>query len=212
MKFTQNFLCSCGYKLPFSAYGDGDWSSIVCPICGNASGVIDPLSVSVTAERLLYRSETELEAGDYSLSILLSTIAVECFLPQMFIKLKEMKSLGEGFSLRTPENEEAWEREYGKRSGFENPADFISKEMSGKTFDLFVASNRRAMSVMSSFPEAIGLSAKSYFQRELFNRRNRIVHWGYVNSTKEEAEHCHKLAIAIVSILREMDRVKYANL
>lgn len=51
-----------------------------------------------------------------------------------------------------------------------------------------------------------------YFQDELFNRRNRIAHWGYVNSTKQEAEHSHQIAVAIVTILREMDRLKHGIL
>jgi hypothetical protein len=37
-------------------------------------------------------------------------------------------------------------------------------------------------------------------------------HWGYVDASKEEAECCHALAVAIVSILREMDRIKYAGI
>jgi hypothetical protein len=49
-------------------------------------------------------------------------------------------------------------------------------------------------------------------RRELFERRNRIVHWGYVNSTKAEAQLCHTLAVAIISILREMDRSAYRAL
>jgi hypothetical protein len=41
-----------------------------------------------------------------------------------------------------------------------------------------------------------------YFQDELFNRRNRIAHWGYVNSTRQEAEHSHQIAVVIITILR----------
>jgi hypothetical protein len=37
------------------------------------------------------------------------------------------------------------------------------------------------------------------------------VHWGYVNTSHAEAEKCFSLAVAIVSILREMDRLKYSG-
>ena len=67
------------------------------------------------------------------------------------------------------------------------------------------------VSIMAGFPDTASLSAKQYFQSALFHPRNRIAHWGYVNASKAEAEQCHTLAIAIVSILREMDRLKYGN-
>jgi hypothetical protein len=76
------------------------------------------------------------------------------------------------------------------------------------TFDDFVCKNNLATTIMARFPGA-ALSAKQYFQDELFKPRNRIVHWGYVNSTGVEAQRCHALAVAIVSILREMDKSKY---
>lgn len=61
----------------------------------------------------------------------------------------------------------------------------------GMSFDEFVAANPIASKIRAAFPNAANLSAKQYFQSELFNRRNRIAHWGYVNSDKAEAELCH---------------------
>jgi hypothetical protein len=75
-----------------------------------------------------------------------------------------------------------------------------------------VANDAAATAIMAGFPDAEGKSAKQYFQTELFHLRNRIAHWGYVNTTKEEGERCHKLAVAVVSILREMDRLKYGSM
>jgi hypothetical protein len=62
---------------------------------------------------------------------------------------------------------------------------------------------------MDGFPEAVGISAKEFFQKELFHPRNRIAHWGYVNTTEAEGQRCHKLAVAVVAIFREMDKAKY---
>jgi len=39
-----------------------------------------------------------------------------------------------------------------------------------------------------------------------------IAHWGYVNSTRQEAEHSHQIAVAIITILREMDRFENMEL
>jgi hypothetical protein len=74
------------------------------------------------------------------------------------------------------------------------------------TFDDFAGSNPVAIKIMAELPGAPHLSAKEYFQKELFNRRNEITHWGYVNSKQEEAHLCHTLAVAILAILQEMDR------
>jgi hypothetical protein len=120
-----------------------------------------------------------------------------------------MDSYATTFNLPTPAQEEAWALEYPRSGGFIGPADFVSKAITGLTFDKFVAQNNVAKEIMAGLPDATNLSATKHFQNELFRRRNRIAHWGYVNSTKEEAQLCHTLAVAIVSILREMDRSKY---
>jgi hypothetical protein len=173
---------------------------------------MDPLSVSVTTERLLYRSKAELERGDYSLSIVIGTMAVESFLTRLFFKVKGMDSYATRFVWPTEAQEKAWEVEYPRKGGFTGPADFVSKATTGMTFDEFVAKNAFAGKIMAGFPDAANLSAKQYFQSALFHLRNRIAHWGYVNTSQAEGERCHSLAVAIVSILREMDRLKYSGL
>ena len=56
MKFTIEQECDCGGRYVFCAYGDADFGSATCPKCGKSAHLMNPLSVSVTAERLLYRS------------------------------------------------------------------------------------------------------------------------------------------------------------
>ena len=123
-----------------------------------------------------------------------------------------MDNYAKTFKLPTPAQEKAWEVDYPRSGGFPRPADFVSKAMTGFNFDKFVAQNNATTKIMSRFPDAANVSATEYFQNELFRRRNRVAHWGYVNSTKAEAQLCQTLAVAIVSILREMDKSKYAAL
>ena len=212
MKFTQQMPCDCGGSFPFVTYGDGGWPTVVCPKCGAAAGQIDPLSVSVTAERLLYRSKAELEGGDYSLSIVIGAMAVESFLTRLFLRVKGMDSYTTTFTWPTEADEKAWEVEYPKKGGFTGPVYFVSMATTGMAFDEFVSKNVVASKIMAGFPDAANLSVKQYFQSALFHLRNRIVHWGYVNTNRAEAEQCHNLAVAIVSILREMDKLKYGAL
>jgi|ERR1051326_8792775 hypothetical protein len=109
--------------------------------------------------------------------------------------------------------EKEWEKEYPRSGGFLKPSNFVSRQFTGQTFDQFVMSNNVvAAHAFLGLPNPDKTLPSRYFQDELFKRRNRIAHWGYVNSTKQEAEHCHQIAVAIVTILREMDRLKHAIL
>ena len=220
MKFRDKVLCTCGHTISVSTYGDGDWPAVVCPKCQTFCVPWEALSVSPTAERLLHRSKAELEDGDYSLSIVLGTFAVEAFLAGLFLKAKRIdvikarsiESYRTGFGRPTQEQEEAWKRDFRKERGFTKAADFVSKTVTRMTFDDFVARNKVATKIMAEFPDSVNQSAKKYFQLKLFECRNRIAHWGYVDSTKEEAQLCHTLAIVVVSLLREMDKSAYSAL
>jgi hypothetical protein len=108
----------------------------------------------VTAERLLLRSEAEMLEGDYSLSIVIATMAIESFLTRLFMKLKGMDMLALMSNLPTPGQEEAWERDYPRSGGFPKPADFVSSEIAGMSFDDFVARNQVAKAIMTGFPDA----------------------------------------------------------
>src|ERR1700689_1084773 len=112
MRFPIEALCRCGGKIPFTTYGDGDWPSQTCSECGAVIYQSDPLSVSVVAERLLYRSSAELNGGDYSSSIIIATMAVESFLTRLFFKVKGMDNDAKTFAWPTEAQEKAWEAEY----------------------------------------------------------------------------------------------------
>jgi hypothetical protein len=211
MKFTLEIPCNCGSTVISTAYGESNFKSVVCPGCHTTIHSIEPLSVSPTAERLLLRSAAEQKAGDYSLAVVIGAMAVEAFLTRFFLKLKGMDSYALTSNLPTAKEEEDWEKEYPRSGGFPRPADFVSNQIAGMPFDEFVASNTVAKATMDDFPEAVGVSARQFFQKELFYPRNRIAHWGYVNTTEAEGQRCHKLAVAIVSIFREMDKAKYAR-
>lgn len=212
MRFTYKGTCECGGELIFLATGEAEFNPAECPSCKKTAFLLDPLSVSVTAERLLCRSKVELDNGEFSLSIVIATIAVESYLTRLFLKFKGMATYETTFQLPSKSMEEEWEKEYPRSGGFVKPSDFVSKHFTGQTFDQFVMSNNVvAAPAFLGLPNPNKAFPSRYFQDELFKRRNRIVHWGYVNSTKQEAEHSHQIAVAIVTILREMDRLKHGN-
>jgi hypothetical protein len=209
MKFTLEIPCNCGNTVISNAYGDGDFEDVQCPSCYATIHPVEPLSVSPVAERLLLKSQAELKGGDYSLAVVIAAMAVEAFLTRFFIKLKRMDNFAMSSNLATPQEEEAWEKEYPRTGGFPKPADFVSTQIAGMPFDEFVVNNQTARAIMDGLADAPGISAKDYFTKELFYMRNRIAHWGYVNTTEEQGKRCHNFAVAIVSIFREMDKAKY---
>jgi len=205
MKFKIENTCDCGGTYVFTAHGDIEFREARCSSCGSVAALIDPVSVSVTGERLLYRSKADLDGGDYSLSIVVAVMAVESFLTRLFLKLKGMENYAVTFKPPTPTQEAEWEKEFPKRGGFTSLAGFVSQRLVGTTFDEFVATSKTASAIFSALPDSHEASPTQYFQNQLFRRRNRIAHWGYVNTSKSEAQLCHTVAVAAVSILREMD-------
>ena len=209
MKFTIQQGCDCGATLTHETYGSSDWPLIICSDCKDARVLIDPLSVSFIAERVLYRAKHELENGDYTLTVLLGAIAVESFITKLFLKLKRMDSLSSSPYWPTMADEEQWEKQFKRIRGFENIANSISEQMTDKLFDEFACTNSVACKALASFSEISGTVPSVLIQTELFDRRNRIAHWGFVDSTVEEANICMRLAAATVRVFGEMDRIKF---
>ena len=121
MKIPIEQPCPCGGTYVFSTGGDNDFKEATCSRCGSSASLIDPLSVSVTGERLLYRSKADLDGGDYSLSIVVGIMAVEAFLTGLFLKLKGMESYSVTFDLPTSAQEAEWEKEFPTSGGFPGP-------------------------------------------------------------------------------------------
>lgn len=61
----------------------------------------------------------------------------------------------------------------------------------------------------------VGLKSQKpqeFFQQELFNKRNKIVHYGEIDFKKVDAEMCFALASALTAILKRMDDKRIAAL
>jgi hypothetical protein len=209
MRFQYDQPCQCGGRITFTTTGDKPFPDAKCHACANTGHLIDPLSQSVTADRLLRRSKDELNGGDYSQAILLAAIAVETFLTRIFLKLKDMQHFSEAFEWPDEAQSAQWEKEYPRSGGFIGPADFVANRMVNTTFDQFVATNPIARANFDTLQNPDSQTLSTICQRVLFTKRNRIAHWGYVNSTKDEAEQCLAIAIAVTGVLKEMDRIRY---
>jgi hypothetical protein len=222
MKIAIRVPCSsCGNEFPAVGYGEKAFPAAVCPKCGSSIHIFDPLSISVLADRLLYRSKAEMEGADYTLSIICSAIAVECALTQVFLKWKAIESRKIPVQSATDAEREAWENEYKrepKSSGhrlrnFSMSANFVSKFLSGKAFNDFasdfVKASGKGKLIKFGFPPYASQLRVEYTQKELFDRRNRIMHWADVDYKKEDAAASWFAASWFIGILKAMDREKY---
>ncbi|MFZ0479605.1 MAG: hypothetical protein WAL71_10680, partial [Terriglobales bacterium] len=140
MKFTNRVPCrTCGAVYTVTGYGEKDFPPVLCQKCKAAIFLNDLPSVSKIAERLLLRSQAEIDGNDPTVSIICSGAAVEAAFTHVYMKWKEIDNkIGQP----TDEQRDQWESGYRKGTGgggFEKSANFVSKQLTGKKFDVFVS-------------------------------------------------------------------------
>lgn len=208
MKFAIPVSCSaCGCDFKALGYGELTFPPATCPKCGQAIHIIDPLTFSIVAERLLYRSQAELDGGDFTMTIILGAIAIETALMRLFLKWKEIEH-GYPATATTDTDRASWEQEYRTgvgRGGFTKTANFVTKYLTGKSFDDFangLVKHIKKMTIPKSHLKT------AYIHKELFNKRNYIMHRGKVDYEKQDAQKAANAAIAAMTVLRAIDKKK----
>ena len=162
-----------------------------CPYCHAVGQITTTIHFSPVGMRVLSRSKAELEQKDFTLSIILSAMAVECGLASLFFWWKRMdryiSESAKGLCV-TPQEETSWEERFRKDYGsIAKKLDGISQLLTNSDFNAF-----------------IGESKKTYFEERLFWRRNQIIHFGKLDFGKCDAEECYSLASTLFEIMRKM--------
>ncbi len=155
---------------------------------------------------ILGRAETELKNEDWTLTIVLAAIAVECELVYLFMKWNRID-----FTLvrnPTDADDEVWEKQW--RDDVRTIAarlDKVSGLLTGQSFDLFLAQNSELLKPLHERYRAFKsvASPKDFFVKEFFHKRNRIVHFGKIDFQQPDAEMCLTLASILSQILAAMD-------
>jgi hypothetical protein len=213
MLFPLRVPCSaCGSTSTVTTNATQQYPQHTCPQCGASISIMDPLTISLIADRLLIRVESEIEKADFTVAIILSAMAVETAVTQVFIKWKGIEYYGKTGSLTPTEDEQdAWENEYRREtmkpqkglSSFEKEADFVSLFLVGKKYDDFVSEKAAGTTQDASL-----LSAK-LIHNDLFNKRNRVMHWGEVTYGREDASTALAAAERAIRTLKMMDEEKW---
>jgi ATP-dependent Lon protease len=69
--------------------------------------------------------------------------------------------------------------------------------------------SKKSELIKAGFPQYPSQAKSEYIHKQLFEKRNRIMHWGEVTFEKDDASAGLAAAIAAISVLKAMDREKY---
>ncbi len=200
-------LCQCGYQLVVETTGTKPLKDTECPNCHTPIWFVAPLA-DVVGVRIMNRAWAELAKEDFTLTIVLSAMAIECELARQYGKWKGIDlSIAQNINVFQAQRNPQWAKEWREFQTTSRRLDEISKLLTCKTFDSFLSSNSDLSKVIAAeFPGISGCSsAKKFFIQELFHRRNRILHGGEVDFNELEARACFGLAAALFRIKTTMD-------
>jgi hypothetical protein len=181
-----------------------------CPKCSKTIWLVEPLG-NIVGMVIMHRAATELAAGDSTLPIVLAAMAVESQLAYLFMKWNRVD-----LTLQrnpTDADEEEWEERWRDIRSVAARFDRVSSLLAGKSFDSFLFANGDLLkSVRTQYQSSGEASAKDFFVKGLFHKRNRIVHFGKIDFQQSEAELCFALATALWHIFVAMDAHRYREL
>jgi len=204
MKFSFPVPCNCGETFAVYVIGTQFPEDAQCPKCNSTIWLVPPLG-NLVGMAILGRANAEVQGGDWTIAIVLCAMAVECDMAYLFMKWNRVELM----AIRDPNgtDEEAWETEWRKILGVAPRLDKVSSLLTGKPFDLFLSQESRLLQSlhMRCTASTAVESPKEFFIKELFHKRNKIVHFGEINFQKADAEMCLRLATTLTQILRAMD-------
>lgn len=211
MRFSIAVPCpQCGNPITVKAVGAQKLPDAKCTRCGAVLYSADSSTVSM---RVLHRAQQEIDNGDFTLSIILSAMAVECEIATLFFKWKrvDFHMADTSRDVRvTEEQEQEWENEFRRWYAVTQKLDNFSKLMTRIDFDAFVSGDATLTKRFAGIQAASNsTSPKKVFVEQLFGRRNRILHSGKVDFGKLDAADCFKQARNLLTIIAAMDRARY---
>jgi hypothetical protein len=163
--------------------------------------------------RVLHRAQQEIESGDFTLSIVLSAMAIECEIARLFFKWRrvDFHMADTSRDVRvTEEQEQEWENEFRRWYAVTQKLDNFSKLMTGIDFDAFVSGDATLTKRFADIQTGSNsTSPKKVLAEQLFGRRNRILHSGKVDFSRQDAAACFAHARNLLTIIAAMDQARY---
>lgn len=205
MKFSFPVTCACCGTFLVEVTGNQFPKDAHCPKCKATIWLVEPLG-NVVGMTILSRAAAERKNGDWTLTIVLSAMAVECQLAYLFMRWNRIDLM----LVRNPTDadEEGWEEQW--RNDVRTVAarfDKVSVLLTRQSFDSFLVQNEHLLTALQTNCQSWKgtVSYKDLFVKELFHKRNRIVHFGKIDYPQIEAEMCFILSSTLWQILTAMD-------
>lgn len=203
MKSSVTVICTKGHSITVPTVGTQEIGTVSCEECGESGYVLRLLGNEVS-RRIFERAWTELKNGDFTLTILLSAVAVDCELSYLFFKWKRVDAISE--SGPTPFMEEEWSEQW-RKLGMKSRLDTVSAFLTGHKFDEYIEQNAPLFKSVDYSAKGC-TSLKDYLYEEFFHKRNRIVHAGEIDYGAEDGERCFELAMRLFTVLKQMDSLR----
>jgi hypothetical protein len=156
---------------------------------------------------LMARAKQELVHNDVTICTLLSAIAAEAEMAYLFFKWKAIDA-NKLPAEQTPEVRKPWEDEWANLRSIGKRLDELSRLLTGKPFDEFACLNKELLKpALTGYNPAA--SIKDFLQRQFFDKRNDIAHYGKIDFQEEDGIRSLGLATALLSLLHAMDVKRY---
>jgi hypothetical protein len=207
MKSSFPIKCGCGHELTLEATGNDKFLDTACPNCHSPIWIIHN---GIVSTRVFNKAFQQANAGDFTLAIILSAMAVECDLARLYVKWKEIELIGVGVMTPSQADKDSWEETLRGWTRITTKLDKICEYLTTEDFDLFIANRPDLkMAIHVTHPASNGVSSfKYFFQEQLFWKRNQIVHFGRIDFAQPDAEDCLQLAATLLKINAEEDFVR----
>lgn len=211
MKSSFPIKCSCGHVVALEATGTASFPDTTCPVCHSGLWIVDD---GVVSTRVYNKALEELRGGDFTLSIILSAMAVECDLARLYVKWNEVDLIPGGQMQATQDQVDLWAQNLRSWMNIAVRLDKICEFLTGENFDTFIRScSDLVTSIRAKHPGSADYASYSkFFQEHLFWKRNQIVHMGKIDLGRTDAEECLQIATTLFEIGKEMDGVRRKRL
>lgn len=178
------------------------WWEWPCASCGNENSILSSEKWTL-GWRMLEKAKTEyLTSSDYSTSIVFSAMAFEAELARLYFKWRRIDTMRSG---RMPLDEEFEDdfRQLGRTIA--ERIERVAKLLDPRGLDQFARESELAERIEVGYPTLNIGSLASDIQQSVFWPRNRVLHAGYLDSTREEAKRVHNVASMGLDLFKRMD-------
>lgn len=181
----------------------------LCSKCGYEGEVVLGRGYTV-GTKILYKSHHEYsENKDYTMSILLSAIALESDISNLFFKWRELQELSSNDNTSHNIDNDTFDTEYRRLGTISNKIKFVSELMYPNGLDEYVKNSPElAADIEDNYQMLDKDNITNSIKENLYRPRNEIVHNGRSDFNESTAKECFYISDMGIYIFGELDKYK----